>query len=395
MQGEGSVWRGFGPAEFNFKRGNRMNVPLLDLAAQNQPLRADILRAMERVMDSQMFILGPEVDRFEAEAARVCGSAHAIGVSSGTDALLLSLMALGVGPGDEVLTTPYTFFATAGAVARLGARPVFVDIDPASFNIDPARVSAAITGRTKAILPVHLYGQSADMGPLMTVAATRGIPVLEDAAQAIGVDSGGAFAGKQAGAVGTAGCFSFFPSKNLGAFGDAGLITTQDAALAERLRVLRVHGAKPKYYHKWIGGNFRIDALQAAILSVKLPHLAGWTRARQENAARYRRLFDQAKLADRGVLAPPEVRPHIYNQFVIRTPRRDDLMAFLKGKGIATEVYYPVPLHLQECFLSLGHRPGDFPESERAARESLALPIYPGLTIDQQTHVVNSIQAFF
>lgn len=372
-----------------------MKVPLLDLAAQNKPLRADILAALERVMDSQGFILGPEVEKFEAAAARVGGAKHALGVSSGTDALVLSLMALGVGPGDEVVTTPYTFFATAGAVARVGAKPVFVDIDPATFNINVARVAPALTAKTKAIIPVHLYGQCADMAPLLSLAKGRNIPVIEDAAQAIGADCGGALAGKPAGSVGAVGCFSFFPSKNLGAFGDAGLVTTQDDALAEKLKIFRVHGSHPKYYHKWVGGNFRIDALQAAILAVKLPHLPGWTKARQENAARYRNMFAAAGVEKTGVVLPPEVRPHIYNQFVIRAPRRDALMAFLKERNIGTEIYYPVPMHLQECFTYLGHGTGDFPESERAARETLALPIYPGLTEDQQAHVVGAVRDFY
>lgn len=372
-----------------------MKVPLLDLAAQNKPLRADILAALERVMDSQGFILGPEVEKFEAAAAKACGAKHALGVSSGTDALVLALMALGVGAGDEVVTTPYTFFATAGAVARVGAKPVFVDIDPATFNIDATRAAAAITAKTKAIIPVHLYGQSADMAALAALSHERNIPIIEDAAQAIGTDLGGPLAGRQAGSVGAVGCFSFFPSKNLGAFGDAGLVTTGDDALAEKLKIFRVHGSHPKYYHKWVGGNFRIDALQAAILAVKLPHLPGWTKARQDNAARYRKLFAAAGVEKAGVVLPPEVRPHIYNQFVIRAPRRDALMAFLKERNIGTEIYYPVPMHLQECFVYLGHKAGDFPESERAARETLALPIYPGLTPEQQAHVVESVRDFY
>jgi len=372
-----------------------MKVPLLDLAAQNKPLRADILAALERVMDSQGFILGPEVEKFEAAAAKACGAKHALGVSSGTDALVLALMALGVGAGDEVVTTPYTFFATAGAVARVGAKPVFVDIDPATFNIDATRAAAAITAKTKAIIPVHLYGQSADMAALAALSHEWNIPIIEDAAQAIGTDLGGPLAGRQAGSVGAVGCFSFFPSKNLGAFGDAGLVTTGDDALAEKLKIFRVHGSHPKYYHKWVGGNFRIDALQAAILAVKLPHLPGWTKARQDNAARYRKLFAAAGVEKAGVVLPPEVRPHIYNQFVIRAPRRDALMAFLKERNIGTEIYYPVPMHLQECFVYLGHKAGDFPESERAARETLALPIYPGLTPEQQAHVVESVRDYY
>lgn len=368
-----------------------MNVPLLDLSEQNRPLRAELLRAMERVMDSQTFILGPEVGQFEKAVASLCGSRHALGVSSGTDALLLGLMVLGVGPGDEVVTTPYTFFATAGAVARLGAKPVFVDIDPATFNIDPTKIPDALTPRTKAILPVHLYGQCADMKPILDIARQHQVPVIEDAAQAIGA----LYDGKPAGSLGTLGCFSFFPSKNLGAFGDAGLLTTDDENLAEKARVLRVHGSQPKYYHKWIGGNFRLDALQAAILSVKLPHLAQWTQARQANAARYRQLFGETGLESKGVQLPPEIFPHIYNQFVIRTPRRDALLVHLKSQGIATEIYYPVPLHLQECFKDLGYAPGAFPESERAAQTTLALPIYPGLTPEQQAQVVKAMETFF
>lgn len=371
-----------------------MKVPLLDLSAQNKPLRAEILAAMERVMDSQGFILGPEVEKMETRAAVVCGSRHAVGVSSGTDALLLALMALGVTAGDEVITTPYTFFATVGAIARVGATPVFVDIDPHTFNIDVAKIPASLTAKTKAIIPVHLFGQSADMGHLLPLANKHHIPIIEDAAQAIGADCGGPLSGKPVGSVGTVGCFSFFPSKNLGAFGDAGLVTTQDDALAEKMKVFRVHGSKPKYHHKWVGGNFRIDALQAAILSVKFAHLGSWTRARQENAARYAALFTESRLVQKGVVLPPEIRPHIYNQFVVRVPRRDALMDHLKNRGVGTEVYYPVPMHLQECFAYLGYKADAFPESERASRETLALPVYPGLTEEQQAYVVNCVREF-
>jgi dTDP-4-amino-4,6-dideoxygalactose transaminase len=302
-------------------------------------------------------------------------------------------MAEGIGPGDEVITTPYTFFATAGAIARTGAKPVFVDIDPKTYNIDPAGIEAKITKNTKAILPVHLYGQCADMDPIMAIAERRGIPVIEDAAQAIGSE----YKGRRAGSMGRYGCFSFFPSKNLGAAGDGGMVTTRDDALAEMLRVLRVHGSKPKYYHALIGGNFRFDALQAAIVAVKLKYLDRWTAGRQANAARYRRLFEAVGLDKKGQVELPYESPggrHIYNQFVIRVPRRDELQAHLKEQKIGNEVYYPVPLHVQKCFAYLGHREGDFPASERAARETVALPIYPELSDQQAEHVVSSIGRF-
>jgi dTDP-4-amino-4,6-dideoxygalactose transaminase len=302
-------------------------------------------------------------------------------------------MAENIGPGDEVITTPYTFFATAGAIARTGAKPVFVDIDPRTYNIDPAQIEAKISKNTKAIMPVHLYGQCADMDPILGIAERHGIPVIEDAAQAIGAE----YKGRRAGSMGRYGCFSFFPSKNLGAAGDGGLVTTKDTELADRLRVLRVHGSKPKYYHATIGGNFRFDALQAAIVSVKLQHLDQWTAGRQANAARYRRLFEAAGLVDDGLVRLPYEVPgnrHIYNQFVIRVPRRDELQAHLKAEKIGTEVYYPVPLHVQQCFASLGHREGDFPHSEKAAKETLALPIYPELSDGQAEWVVAAIGKF-
>jgi dTDP-4-amino-4,6-dideoxygalactose transaminase len=367
-----------------------MKVPLLDLKAQYAPLRDEIRAAMDRVCDSQHFILGPEVQGLEEEVAKFCGAKFAIGVSSGTDALLIALMALDIGPGDEVITTSYSFFATAGTVARLGAKPVFVDIEAESFNIASAGVEAKISAKTKAILPVHLYGRCADLDPLLAAGSKRGIPVIEDAAQAIGSTDGGK---RQAGTVGAMGCFSFFPTKNLGAFGDGGLVTTNDPALAEQLRILRVHGSKPKYYHKVVGGNFRLDALQAAVLRVKLPYLNAWSAARRRNADRYRAHFEKAGLASK-VALPKDVPGHIYNQFVIRVPKRDGLQAFLTEKGVGTEIYYPVPLHLQECFASLGHRKGDLPVSEAAAADSLALPIYPELTEEQQTYVVEQIAAF-
>jgi dTDP-4-amino-4,6-dideoxygalactose transaminase len=365
-------------------------VPLLDLKAQYAGIRSEILETIERVCESQYFILGPEVTALEEEVARHCGVQFAIGVSSGTDALLAALMAIDLRAGDEVITTPYSFFATAGVVARLGARTVFVDIEPESFNIDSRAVAEKITPRTKAILPVHLFGRCADLDPLLEAARGRGIAVIEDAAQAIGARDP---RGRQAGTVGAIGCFSFFPSKNLGAFGDGGMVVTGDAALAEKLRVLRVHGSKPKYYHHLVGGNFRLDALQAAVLRVKLKYLDEWTAARRRNAARYRELFVRA--GSSRVSLPADTPGHIYNQFVIRAEERDKLRAHLKEQGIETEIYYPVPLHLQECFRDLGYGKGDFPHSEAAASASLALPIYPELTEDQQRHVVESIGHFY
>ena len=368
-----------------------IKVPLLDLTAQYAPLREEILAAITRVCDSQRFIMGPEIDALEQELSAMIGVRHAVAVSSGTDALLLALMALGAGPGDEVVTSAYSFFATAGAIARVGATPVFVDIDLDTYNIDPDRVRAAITPRTKAILPVHLFGLAADMDPILDAASRAGIPIVEDAAQAIGAT----YKNQPAGAIGTCGCFSFFPSKNLGAFGDAGLFTTNDDALADRARTMRVHGMDPKYHHSVIGGNFRMDALQAAILRVKAPHLARWTEARRANANRYATLFRDAGLTGHITLPvePPE-RRHVFNQFVIRTARRDDLRAHLTASGIGTEVYYPVPLHLQPCFGYLGHRRGAFPVAEAAAAESLALPIYAELTPAQQQTVVTAIAEF-
>jgi len=364
-------------------------VPLLDLQAQYRPLRADILAAMERVCDSQRFIMGPEVTGLEHEMASMLGVRHAVAVSSGTDALLLALMALDIKAGDEVVTPTYSFFATAGAVARLGATPVLVDVDEATFNMDPAKLAAAITPKTRAIIPVHLFGQSAEMEEILNVAS--GIPVVEDAAQAIGAS----YKSQPVGGLGAFGCFSFFPSKNLGAFGDAGLVTTNDERLAKKARLLRTHGMEPRYYHHLVGANFRMDALQAAILRVKAPHLAGWTASRRANADRYRTLFQDAGLTDRvrmPVAAPD--RHHIYNQFVIRVADRDGLKKHLDAAGIGNEIYYPVPFHLQPCFAYLGHRAGDFPNAERAAQDSLAIPIYSELTLSQQETVVNAVAAF-
>jgi dTDP-4-amino-4,6-dideoxygalactose transaminase len=369
-----------------------VDVPLLDLRAQFRPIRAEIMAAIESTCDEQAFILGKRVADLEQDVQRYVGAAHAVGVASGTDAILLSLMACGVGPGDEVVTVPYTFFATAGSISRLGARPVFVDIKPDSFNMDPSRVEGAITPRTKALLPVHLYGQCAEMEPLMKLAGRRKLPVIEDAAQAIGAE----WRGKKAGTLGQMGCFSFFPSKNLGGFGDGGMVTTNDPALADRVRMLRVHGSREKYLHELVGLNSRLDALQAAVLRVKLTHLEGWTQGRQKNAARYEGLFKEANLLDRVTL--PTVTAgnrHVYNQYVIRVQRRDQLRDFLKEKGVGTEVYYPTALHLQPCYKDLGYREGAFPQSERAAKETLALPIYAELSADQQAYVVETIKQFY
>src|SRR5258706_1194067 len=368
-----------------------MQVPLLDLDAQYRPLRDALLAAITRVCDSQRFIMGPEVDGLERELAGQLGVRHAIAGSVGTDAVLLALMALEIKAGDEVVTTTYSFFATAGAIVRVGARPVLVDIDPATFNIDPAQAVAAISPRTKALMPVHLFGLSADMDPIMDAAGRAGIPVIEDAAQAIG----STYKSRPLGGIGALGCFSFFPSKNLGAFGDAGLLTTRDEALAARARLLRTHGMQPKYYHHLVGANFRMDALQAAVLRVKAPHLESWTEGRRRNAARYRLLFRETGL-DGAIALPvePADRRHIFNQFVIRTPERDALKRHLDEHGIGNEIYYPVPFHLQPCFADLGYRPGAFPHAERAASESLAIPIYGELTEAQQRTVVAAIAQF-
>jgi len=366
-------------------------VPLLDLKAQYATIRTEINEAIERVLESQHFILGPEVEGLEQEIAAFCGARFAIGVSSGTDALLAALMAIGTGPGHEVITTTYSFFATAGVIARLGARPVFVDIDPKTFNLDPTKVAHKITLRTKAIIPVHLFGQCAEMDPILEAVKAAGICVIEDAAQAIGARDE---QGRQAGTIGDIGCFSFFPSKNLGAFGDGGMMVTNDPTLAQTLRIMRVHGGMPKYHHKIVGGNFRLDALQAAILRVKLKYLTAWTRMRRNNAHRYRLLFDQSGLSNCIVL-PEDLAGHIYNQFVVCVPERDRLRTFLRERGVETEVYYPIPLHLQECFAGLGHGNGDFPHAESAARESLALSIYPELTVEQQRYVVQQIAEFY
>ena len=370
-----------------------MKVPLLDLEAQYAPIRAEVEKAVASVMASHQYILGPAVQECEKAIARYSNCAHGIGMSSGTDALLVCLMAENIGSGDEVMTTPYTFFATAGCIARLGAKPVFVDIDPVTYNINTSEIAAKITNRTKAIMPVHLYGQMADMDPVMQLAQKHGLVVIEDAAQAIGSE----YKGKRAGSIGHYGCFSFFPSKNLGAAGDGGMVVTNDPARAERLAILRAHGSKPKYFHKVIGGNFRLDSIQAAVVSAKLPYLDRWTEARQKNAERYNRLFAASGLKVGGQVGLPKATMgrHIYNQYVIRLTQRDALKTFLQEKGVSTEIYYPVPMHLQECFAYLGHKAGDFPESESAAKETLALPIYPELSDEQAQYVVDCIKQFF
>jgi len=374
-----------------------MQVPLLDLKAQYLTVKAEVEAAIAEVMESQHFILGPKVEQCEDAIARYCGCSYGVGVSSGSDALLACLMAENIGPGDEVITTPFTFFATVGAIARVGATPVFVDIDPTTYNMDASQIPSKVTTKTRAIIPVHLYGQMADMDAIMSVAEKYGLVVIEDAAQAIGAES----KGRRAGSVGNYACFSFFPSKNLGSAGDGGMIVTNDGQRAEKLKCLRSHGSKPKYYHKMIGGNFRLDALQAAIVYAKLPFLDKWTAARQQNARTYDRLFSSIGLANEGGGLPQVGLPkivtdrHIFNQYVIRVSGRDQLRAALQRRGIGTEVYYPVPMHLQECFAYLGHGVGAYPESERAATETVALPIYPELTQPQLHYVVESIRNLF
>ena len=364
-----------------------MTVPLLDLKAQYAEIRADVDAAVRSVMESARFIGGPEVKGLEEEVARYSQCAHAIGCASGTDALLLALWALGVGPGDEVITTAYSFFASAGTIANNGATPVFVDIDPRTYNLDPHRLEAAFTPRTKAVMPVHLYGQCADMTTIRAICDQHRVFLIEDAAQAIGSE----WEGKRAGSMSDYGCFSFFPSKNLGGAGDGGMIVTQNPEYAERVRMLREHGSKPKYYHSMVGTNSRLDALQAAILRVKLRHLDRWSEARAKNASLYDQLFEGSPVGR--PYRDPRTR-HIYNQYVIRVPKRDDLKKHLSERGIGTEIYYPVPLHLQKCFAMLGYKPGDMPQSEAAAAETLALPIYPELTEDQIRYVAASVREF-
>ncbi|MBL7192262.1 DegT/DnrJ/EryC1/StrS family aminotransferase [bacterium] len=370
-----------------------MKVPLLDLKAQYNSIKSDVDKAVAEVFESQYFINGPQVKECEAAIAEYCNCKYATGVSSGTDALLISLMAAGIGAGDEVITTDYSFFATAGCVSRTGAKPVFVDIDPVTYNIDPAKIEAKITPKTKAVIPVHLYGQMADMDPIMEIAEKHGLIVIEDAAQAIGSE----YKGRRAGSIGHYGCFSFFPSKNLGTAGDGGMVVTNDADLDSKLKIFRNHGSKPKYYHKFIGGNFRLDTLHAAVVLAKFPHLDSWSAARKRNADYYRKLFCEKDIIGKGVKCLPEevTNRHIYNQFVIRAERRNDLQKFLKEQGIGNEVYYPVPFHLQECFAYLGSKAENFIDSSKAADESLALPIYPELTAEQAEYVVDCIADFY
>lgn len=365
-----------------------MNVPLLDLKAQYEAIRFEVEAAIADVMQSQQFILGAKVEECERAIAAYSQCSFAVGVSSGSDALLACLMAENIGPGDEVITIPYTFFATAGAIARLGATPVFVDIDPGTYNLDVSQIESKLSTKTRAIMPVHLYGQMADMDAVMSLAEKHALVVIEDAAQAIGAED----KGRRAGSIGHYGCFSFFPSKNLGAAGDAGMIVTQDSRRAEKLRILRGHGAEPKYHHKVLGGNFRLDALQAAIITVKLRHLDDWTAARQRNAQLYCQLFRDGALP----ITVPVIAAdrHIFNQYVIRNSRRDELQRYLRSKSIGTEIYYPIPLHLQECFAYLGYKKGEFPESERAAEDTLALPIYPELSQMQIEYIVECIREF-
>lgn len=362
-----------------------MKVPMLDLDAQYEPIKDKVLNAIVEVLDSKKFINGPQVKELEETIADYCQCKYAIGVSSGTDAILVSLMAFDIGYGDEVITTPFTFFATAGCIHRVGAKPVFVDIDPQTYNINPELIEERITERTKAIIPVHLFGQTADMDPILEIARKYNLFVIEDAAQAIGAD----YKGKRAGSLGNVGCFSFFPSKNLGCCGDGGMVTTNSEELAEKIRILRAHGSKPKYYHKAVGGNFRLDTIQAAVVLAKFPFLELWHKARQENA----RYYDE-HLSD--VVTTPYVSPGnrmIYNQYTIRTPDRDELKGKLDQAGIGNAIYYPVPLHLQECFVYLGYKEGDLPEAERAAKEVISIPIYGELTMEQKEYIVETIKS--
>jgi dTDP-4-amino-4,6-dideoxygalactose transaminase len=376
-----------------------VKVPLLDLKEQYKTIKKEVLETAEELFESQYFILGPRVTALEKEIAEYCTSKHAVGVSSGTDALLISLMAMDIGNQDTVITTPYTFFATAGSIARTGARPTFVDIDPDTYNISPKSLEGAIDSmprtereRLKAVIPVHLYGQCADMAPILEICEKYDLAIIEDAAQAIGAE----YRGKRAGSMGDFGCFSFFPSKNLGAFGDGGMVTTNSDDFYDKLCTLRAHGSRPKYYHKLIGGNFRLDAFQAAVVSIKLKYLDQWTKARQKNAENYRSLFKQADMENVVHLPFEKENRHIYNQFVIRVKeRRDDLRGFLNDAGIGTEVYYPVPMHLQACFSDLNYKKGDFPAAEHAALHTVALPIYPELSDDQIEYVVEKIKAFY
>jgi dTDP-4-amino-4,6-dideoxygalactose transaminase len=374
------------------KQKEILQVPLLDIPASYEQILSDVEKKISEVIRSGRFILGPVVEELEARITDYCGTKYAIGVSSGTDALLISLMAAGIGEGDEVITTPFTFFATAGSIARVGAHPVFVDIEPETFNIDPKQIENKITDKTRALMPVHLYGQCANMDSILEVARRHGLAVIEDAAQAIGSE----YKGQRAGSIGDYGCLSFFPTKNLGGFGDGGMVTTSSKELYERVKILRVHGSEPKYFHKTIGGNFRLDAIQAAVVLAKLNYLDHWTELRRQNAEIYKTLFEKRGLLN-SLELPSETTPrHVYNQYVIRVKDyRDGLRQFLDKNHVATEIYYPLPLHLQECFDSLGYHQGDFPVAERAADEVLALPVYPELTESQLEYVVEMIAHFF
>jgi dTDP-4-amino-4,6-dideoxygalactose transaminase len=380
---------------------NMTTIPILDLKAQYATIKDEIRIAIDRVLDNQQFILGAEVEALEKALSEYCQCRYAFGVSSGTDALLLSLMAIGIRPGDEVITTPYSFFATSGSIVRLGGKPVYVDIDPTTYNIQADQIEAKVTKNTKAILPVHLAGQVSDMDPIMDLARHYGIPVIEDACQAIGAD----YKGMRAGSIGSLGCFSFFPSKNLGGYGDSGLVTTNAPLLAEKVSLLRNHGQRPKYHNHVVGGNFRMDAIQGAILRVKFNYLESWTDARRKHARLYKQLFSAKNLeieldeidTKEGIVLPAETEfgRHIYHLYMIRTRYRNELGVYLKDNGIGNEIYYPIPLHLQECFSDMGYKPGDFPQSEIAAKETLALPIYPELTDEMISRVVNTISDFF
>jgi dTDP-4-amino-4,6-dideoxygalactose transaminase len=376
-----------------------MKVPFFDLTSQFSSIEEEIKYALDEVFKTQQFILGPKVEALEQTIANYCQARYAIGVASGSDAILLSLMALGIGKGDEVLLPPFTFFATAGSVSRLGATPVFVDIDQKTYNIDPSKIEEKITPRTKAIIPVHLFGQCADMNPLLEIAKEKKLFVVEDAAQALGAEykPHSNANGLRAGKIGDLGCFSFYPTKNLGAFGDAGMVVTNEPQWAEKVRLLRTHGSQPKYFHKWIGINSRLDAMQAAILSVKFKYLESWTAERQKKAGHYQLLFQDFLSSVDGLKLPTiqYQNRHIFHQYVIRAPERDRLKRFLMENGIGTDIYYPLPLHLQECYSFLKYRRGDLPISEKASEEVLALPIYPELTEEQQTRVVETIKAFY
>jgi len=377
----------------------KIKIPLLDLKAQYKTIRQEIRSAVDEVLESQYFILGPKVEELEQEIAAYSESPYAVGVSSGTDALLITLMALEVEPDDEIVTTPFTFFSTAGVISRLNATPKFVDIDPVTYNMDPQKIESALTRRTRALIPVHLFGQCADMDPILKTASSHNIPVIEDAAQSIGAQ----YKRQRAGSMGTFGIFSFFPSKNLGGAGDGGMVVTHDASLYDKLKILRVHGSRPKYFHKIVGGNFRLDALQAAVLLAKFKHLDAWSEARRRNALYYDKLFGQTDLIKNEYIEPPKAaykdsgdpNYHIYHQYTIRARSRDKLQAFLKEQGIGTAIYYPMPLHLQDCFKDLGYLKGDFPESEKAAESVFSLPIYPELTRSQQEYIVEHINTFY